>query len=141
MRLNGARLFQRVFKRGVRTRSPAFTVLARRNDVGYGRLGLAIARKHLRKAVDRNRVKRHARESFRKRQLELRGIDIVVTGRTDLARLTTKDIDAMLETHWTEILRRVAPAAPLPAGTGSGESAGEPSDEPSDEPSEHGRCP
>ena len=40
-------------------------VIARRNDAGRARLGLAISRRRAPRAVDRNRIKRLIRESFR----------------------------------------------------------------------------
>ena len=43
-----------------------------------GRLGLAVARKHLPRAVARNRVKRVAREAFRAMAAELGGLDVVL---------------------------------------------------------------
>jgi ribonuclease P protein component len=110
MRLCGARQFERVFKNGLRTRSEAFSVLARRNDLGVARLGLAIARKALSRAADRNRVKRRVRESFRAHQNELRGLDIVVVGRPHLRQLTPSELAGILETHWVNILHRLPPA-------------------------------
>ena len=104
MRLSGARGFEQVFAHGVRSRGPALTVLARPNGRPVARLGLAIARKHLRRAVDRNRVKRRIRASFRKHHKALRGLDIVVVARPGIAQRSLQDIDAMLETHWPDIL-------------------------------------
>ncbi|WP_036378885.1 ribonuclease P protein component, partial [Moraxella catarrhalis] len=42
------------------------------------RLGLAITKKKLKKAVDRNRLKRLCRENFRHRQASWVAIDVVV---------------------------------------------------------------
>ncbi|HFC54480.1 MAG TPA: ribonuclease P protein component, partial [Gammaproteobacteria bacterium] len=58
--------YRRVFANPVRSSDGSFTVLARANELGYPRLGLAIARKQLSTAVARNRVKRAVRESFRR---------------------------------------------------------------------------
>jgi ribonuclease P protein component len=46
------------------------------NNVPSARLGVNIAKKKIRKAVDRNKIKRIAREAFRKQKFE--GIDIVL---------------------------------------------------------------
>ena len=51
------------------------------------RLGLVIAKKHVRLAVQRNRVKRQLRESFRRHQQVLVGLDIVVLARPGLGKL------------------------------------------------------
>ena len=47
-----------------------------RNQLPYGRLGLAVPKRHLRRSVDRNLVRRLIRESFRKRAPA--GMDILV---------------------------------------------------------------
>lgn len=59
--------FAHVFSEATRSSDRFFTVLGRRADHAsdVSRLGLAIAKKQLRRAVDRNRVKRIVRESFR----------------------------------------------------------------------------
>ena len=53
-------------------------VFAKPNDLVHSRLGLIIAGKVERLAVNRNRAKRLLREIFRARQQELAGLDLVV---------------------------------------------------------------
>lgn len=65
------------------------------------RLGLAISRKHARRAVDRNRIKRIAREAFRVRRQQLPPVDIIVLSRAgvteaDRAALRS-ELDRLLE--------------------------------------------
>ncbi len=55
-----------------------FTLLARENTVGYPRLGMVVAKRHAKRAVDRNTVKRIIRESFRMKKTELSANDYVV---------------------------------------------------------------
>jgi ribonuclease P protein component len=55
-------------------------VLARANERGVARLGLTIARRVAKRAVDRNRLKRLARESFRM-QRSLPAWDFVVLAK------------------------------------------------------------
>ena len=57
--------------------------LARPNGMSYSRLGLVIAKKNVRLAVQRNRIKRLLRESFRAHNGS-QGIDIVVLARRGL---------------------------------------------------------
>lgn len=105
-RLRTARDFERVFKRAHRSRGTALTVLARRSGRRNARLGLAIPRKQIRRAVERNRVKRLIRESFRCHQLLLRGLDVVVIGRSGLAEKDTQGIFRCLEKHWQHVSSR-----------------------------------
>lgn len=83
MRLHDARLvakadFDRVFADNQRARTDYVVVMARPNPVGYPRLGMVIAKRLLARAVDRNRVKRCVRESFRQALPELPACDFVV---------------------------------------------------------------
>ncbi len=53
-------------------------VMAHPNAVGYPRLGMVVGKRLLPRAVDRNRVKRCVRESFRQVLAELPACDFVV---------------------------------------------------------------
>ena len=73
-----------------------------------GRLGLAISKKHLKKAVDRNRVKRLARASFQENQQQLQSLDIVVLLRNNRSSTATKEqINGELEQLWKQLINRV----------------------------------
>ena len=83
MRPRDARLvhkadFDRVFADNQRARTSYVMVMARPNQVGYPRLGMVIAKRLLARSVDRNRVKRCVRESFRQVLPELPACDFVV---------------------------------------------------------------
>ena len=83
LRLRDARLvdkddFDRVFADNQRARTDYLMVMARPNQVGYPRLGMVVAKRLLARAVDRNRVKRCVRESFRQALPELPACDFVV---------------------------------------------------------------
>ena len=72
--------FDRVFAAPVRSSDRYFTILARRNELGRPRLGLAISKRAAKRAVDRNRLKRIAREAFRAHS-SLASCDYVVLAR------------------------------------------------------------
>lgn len=75
-------------------------VLARDNGLQRPRLGLAIARSKIPRASGRNRVKRIIRESFRRHQQELKGLDLVVLARTNLTHIDNQALFQSLATHW-----------------------------------------
>jgi ribonuclease P protein component len=58
--------------------SKYITLVISENNLGYPRLGLSLSKKNIRHAVNRNRLKRVARETFRLKQAELDALDIVV---------------------------------------------------------------
>ena len=85
-------------------------MLTRLNDLAYPRLGLAISRKVAKSAVARNRLKRIARESFRRYRQGLGGLDCVVMGRAGVAEQDNAALFASLERHWRRFARPCAPS-------------------------------
>lgn len=70
--------FERVFKENERARTDSLLVMVRPNALGHARLGMIIAKRLLPHAVDRNRVKRCVRETFRLQRVDLPACDFVV---------------------------------------------------------------
>ena len=99
-RLLNAAAFGRVFQRATRSRDALFTVLCRRNDSNSARLGLAISKKHCRRATARNRIKRIIRESFRTQQDLLAGFDVVVINQPGAASASNAELFDSLDKHW-----------------------------------------
>lgn len=85
-----------------------FTMIARTNDLGFPRLGLAISRKVAPKAHQRNRIKRMAREWFRLCATDLPGIDFVIMARSGAVHGTNGEIRASLERHTQRLVRQCA---------------------------------
>ena len=103
MRLLSASDFSRVFEKPRKSTDKAFTVLGRSNRLGEARLGLAIAKKHVKLAVDRNRIKRVIRESFRHHRQLIEGLDLIVLAKAGTAGLTNKQLFSSLESHWKRL--------------------------------------
>jgi ribonuclease P protein component len=92
LRLLNARDYSRVFDKALKVHNKAFTLLARANDLNHPRLGLVIAKKNLKFAHQRNRIKRVLRESFRFQLSQLASYDLVILTRRDIAVLSKTDI-------------------------------------------------
>ena len=86
---------------------PNMLLLARHNTEAQARLGLVIAKKNVRRAVDRNKIKRIARESFRHHRAELDNLDIVVLARKGLGELDNAALHVLFKDMW----RRLSKAA------------------------------
>ena len=76
MRLTNPKDFKKCFQNGKRTKNKAFSLYYLKNGNLSGRLGVNIAKSKVKKAVDRNKIKRIAREIFRKGRFD--GMDIVL---------------------------------------------------------------
>jgi len=93
--------FGRVFKSGRRFGDDCFTVIVTPALGQNARLGLAVSKKVSKSAVQRNRIKRIVRESFRKHSAHLPAVDLVVMARPGAAgcdnHRLANSIDALLE--------------------------------------------
>ena len=88
--------YQRVFKNPVKFFQPGLLFLCNKNSLGYSRLGMAVSKKNLPKAVDRNRIKRLIREAFRQR-LSHKGVDVVVLTRNPIINMDNTQIFEQLD--------------------------------------------
>lgn len=75
------------------------------------RLGMAVSRRVSKRAVERNRIKRQIRDSYRHVRLQLPALDILVVARTSAATHDNATLRADLTRLWDK-LRRLAAAAP-----------------------------
>lgn len=92
---------------------PPFLMLVRGNTGENPRLGLVFAKKKVRLAVERNRLKRLVRTSFRLHQHELPAADVVFVARHGLDQLDNAAFLALLEKAWQQLNRRFR-ASPKP---------------------------
>jgi len=95
--------FKRAYSSGKRLGNEFFTVNAQPNDLGCARLGMSIAARILRRAVDRNRLRRLIRESFRVHQLQLPAVDIVIGVRAGVLAADNARLRSALERLWQKI--------------------------------------
>ena len=79
-------------------------MLARKNVEPQARLGLAIAKKSVRKAVHRNRIKRIIRESFRHHKAQIIDFDFVVMCRDKAGKASKQELALSLQGHWHKLI-------------------------------------
>ncbi|MBL8473211.1 MAG: ribonuclease P protein component [Rhodocyclaceae bacterium] len=77
-RLRVAAEFSQVFGYRRAVRGERFRLSYKPNSLGTARLGFVVARKHVRRAVWRNRIRRVAREVFRLERENLPHLDLVL---------------------------------------------------------------
>ncbi len=98
--------YKYVFDQAWKSTDRYLTVIARPNTCSFARLGLAIAKKRVKLAVARNRIKRLSRESFRLHQSCLAGLDCVVLARNGVAQANNQALLHSLAKHWLKLSRR-----------------------------------
>jgi len=105
-RLLTPRDYARVFD-NVQIRVPHrnFLILATLNSEQHPRIGLVFSKKNLKLAVQRNRIKRRIRETFRL-QPDLPPLDIIVLGRRGLADIDNAKLNELLDDLWSRLRRK-----------------------------------
>jgi len=93
--------YDHVFEKAKKVVTNDFIVLYRENDLGYARLGLALSKKMIAKAHDRNRIKRLLREGFR--QTRLPAVDVIFLARTGVATKSNSGINSKLSKTWEKL--------------------------------------
>lgn len=92
--------FDAAYARGRRFGNGFFGVIAFWNDKGWPRLGLAVAVRTAGGGVERNRIRRIIRESFRMHQYELPAVDLVVSARSRAKDATGQQLRDSLAELW-----------------------------------------
>ncbi len=95
-----------------------FLVLAISNNRSSSRLGLVIAKKNVALAVQRNRIKRQLRDTFRHNRALLDKLDLVVLARKDADKLDNIQLKSTIETLWQDLHGKTKRAAAKSQGDG-----------------------
>lgn len=107
-RLLNAADYSRVFDGAEARASHQHLLLLARTNLEPGhRLGLVIAKKNVRHAVQRNRIKRIAREVFRQMPASNPSLDVVLLARRGLDQLDNAELSTILQQQWQRLLRHV----------------------------------
>lgn len=104
--------FTAVLRQGFKSRDHCFAVFAASNALPHMRIGLVVSRKVSTAAVVRNRVKRQIRESARRHQQQLEGLDLVVVAHAAAADSENAALQASLQGHWTGIIEKCKKSSP-----------------------------
>lgn len=106
-RLLNASDYKNVFDNSqLKVSNKSFLVLACINTLQEPRVGLVISKKNVNKAVQRNRLKRHIRQSFRCNKHLLRNLDLVVLARKDADKLEGSAVVIQLSQLWQDLVRK-----------------------------------
>ena len=101
-RLLKASQFSRVFDQATKSSSEFFTILSRENQVKHPRLGIVVAKRRAKRAVDRNILKRIIRESFRLNKNTLPAKDFIVILKRPIKIIKRTNLRLQLETLWKQ---------------------------------------
>ncbi|MBB1269763.1 ribonuclease P protein component [Shewanella sp. SR44-3] len=98
--------FKTVFSNPIKASSAEITLLAIPNIEQHPRLGLTVAKRFVKRANQRNRIKRVIRESFRLNQHDIPALDIVVLVRNGVMEMENAELNKLIEKLWRKLSRR-----------------------------------
>ena len=98
--------FAAVFEHKTRMHSAHFSAHVAPNGLRHPRIGLAVSRRVSKKAVQRNRIKRLIRESFRQNWRKLGAVDYVVIAKRGAAEQLNRALRSELDNLWGKARRK-----------------------------------
>jgi ribonuclease P protein component len=107
LRLLNSQDYQAVFDNSkLKVSSAQLLFLAYESQLAQPRLGLVIAKKNVRLAVQRNRIKRIIRETFRHERSRLPAIDVIVLARRGVDTLDNAELHRQCQQLWRQLDKR-----------------------------------
>ena len=89
-----------MFAKPIKSADSAYTILARQNKLRLPRLGVIVSKKNIPKAVQRTRLKRIVRESFRIHSRTIGNLDVVVICQKNCSHKLNAQLFRQLDRHW-----------------------------------------
>lgn len=110
VRLRCGKDYQGVFNNTLfKVHQPHFLILASLTHADSNhRIGVVVAKKKVRRAHERNRIKRISRESFRLNQQHLYGLDVVVMPKVEIEKISNAELQQQLAMSWSRLKRLLA---------------------------------
>lgn len=105
VRLTQKSEYQHVFANATAVRDRHFTVLVCETSLDSPRLGMVVAKKKAKRAVDRHRIKRIVRESFRNARVSLPVVDMIVLAQASAASANSDQLSESLDRIWKKMKR------------------------------------
>lgn len=103
-RLLGPSQYSSVFQKADYKLSTATLLMLSCKSTTSPRLGIVVAKKHVKSAVQRNRLKRIIRESFRLRQEDFDTIDLVILVRQGLDKMNNHEVFVQINNLFDELI-------------------------------------
>ena len=110
-RLLTGRDYQRVMRGGTRVHTANLMLVVATGAGEQARLGLAVSRRRVRLAHERNRIKRVARETFRLGRHEMPAMDVVVLAKPGADRLPMEDLQRQMRQALKKATRKCVPSS------------------------------
>jgi ribonuclease P protein component len=112
-RLNNKRDFQSLLLKPNKIGQKYLLAFYSFNHRSHARLGMIIGKRHVKRAVDRNLIRRIIRESFRGKKEALKGLDIIVLLRSECIPLDKNSLRNEIYNLWQALAAKWASVTSL----------------------------
>ncbi len=102
-RLTGKAQISNVFNNAKKIKTPFFTLFFCENNLPFPRVAIVIKKSFVAHAVQRNKIKRIVKESFRLHKHQIKACDIIFYAYTNINKLTPEKLKQWLEKSWHQI--------------------------------------
>lgn len=102
-RLKTKNQFRNIFHDAQRISGDYFLFFFKANTLGCPRLAIIVSKRSVRNAVDRNRLKRIIKESFRLHQHLISGYDVLIIVSKSIGRINNKELFQCLKKQWLQL--------------------------------------
>ncbi|MFI3256045.1 MAG: ribonuclease P protein component [Psittacicella sp.] len=92
--------FSFVFDKASKITSNNILILLRPNNLDHARIGFVFSKKKIKLSIQRNRIRRICRESFRLHNISLKGFDLVVLPKHGISKLSNEELWKELNYLW-----------------------------------------
>ena len=100
--------FDKVFANRKRLSSLRFLAYYRKSDLSYSRIGVMCAKRNVRSAVERNRIRRVLKEQFRLNQHDLPAVDLVFVAKKEAGKANNNELRTCIDKLLTKIITSAA---------------------------------
>lgn len=100
LRLSKSIQYQAVYQEKKKLVTTSLIFYIKKNALNHPRLGLSVSKRYIKRAVNRNRIKRINREHFRFNKNKLDSFDIVVVAKKGIEEISDKELFDKLGRQW-----------------------------------------
>lgn len=98
--------FNATFANSKRISSPFLTLVIQENQLSYPRIGFAIAKKQIKRAHERNRLKRLMREFIRLNQHQLPAFDVILLAKKPAQTLSNSELTTLIQQLFARLVKK-----------------------------------
>ena len=104
-RIRTTAVFQHVYSKRQRLSGYYYVLYYLNNDIGHSRLGVVASKRSVKKAVIRNRVRRIAKEAFRRQKNRLPSFDLIFIAKACANEASNRELHKCINRLFKQLVK------------------------------------